>query len=786
MKQHTNLDFYGVTEHEVTFEVSTGNDYLTDYRDSCSEEYKTLHDQSNAHNKDDEFVTIPGVELTWYDKAGHMNLYDTAWFPRTHPQGANENPWIKGGNRMYDLPAVYARITEDPRAIAQFNHPSASRSGNFFGFKHFNKKIDKHITLFEYRYSGNYPNIFADFVSALDKGWHVSPTYSRDEHKGNWGNVDPHATGLWTKGLTRKSIYDAMRHRRTYSSADRNFELAFSANGCFMGSILPGATNELHMHIMLHDPDPTDLIDRVLIYTNQGQIVKEYRQIGSPAFAIEDTLPCQDGDYFFIRVFQEDGDEMISAPVWVGETTRGTRFAPEIELYGQLPESVRLGEEVILPEAKATGDQGEAPEVNITVFNCKGEVPLIPHRAGGMRLQIEEYGDYFIKYSATDSNGNTRVELKRTVVDSRQLDADKILGEFTPLVNAGEREDVVGVNLVTDPVLQQAWVQYRPAQRESWNEASVVPATVSYFEAAYGDRVEESHFRLLAAHEAALSDLQQGTAYEYRYGLSADGPWGRTCTFETASHADGTVIYILGDLESPSNDGSDRFARFHHMLGVLQKKNDAGRLLVQLGNFVDQASHIHPWAARLEHVISRWRLISAHIAGESERYTRKERVETFKGFFHLPKNGVPSLRETNYSFDYGNTHVAIIDTLADLDEQFSWLEEDMQATKKKWKVVMGHRSYGGGKQSELSDKGEMGARLSKLFLEWGVHLYIGGQDHIAKRNRIQGTCGWEQVACEETLQAGLILQGNDTSLTLNICHMNGAENVVTCMAEDDQ
>lgn len=780
VKLHTDLDFYGVTEHEVTFEVSNDNDDLSDYREAYSDEYKIMHEQSNAHNKDHQFVTIPGVEITWYDKAGHMNLYNTPWFPRSHAKGANSNPWIAGGNVMYDLPTVYARIAQDSQAIAQFNHPSAARGGNFFDFKHYNSDIDKHISLFEYRYSSNYPNIFNDFVLALDKGWHVSPTYSGDEHKGNWGNVNPSVTGLWTYELTREGIYDAMRHRRTYASADRHFTLAFSANGYFMGSILPTETRELHIQIVLEDPDPTDHIDRVLIYSNQGQVVKQYSGNDSHLITIEDTLPCQSGDYFFVRVFQKDGDEIVSAPIWIGEVTRGTDFAPEIVIHGYVPDQVQFGEEVVVPVALATDDSGETPSVIVSVYNSKGEVHISDDR-----FVVEEYGDYFIRYSATDSNGNTRVELKRIAVDRQNLNAEKILNEFVPIVNVGEQEDQVGVNLVTDKVLRTAYVQYKPATSGSWDEAETVAATVSYFEAAYGEAIADSHYRVLAAHEATLTNLHLGRAYQYRYGLSADGPWGKTHTFETAWSADETVMYVLGGTESADQKSND-VERFHQLVEVLQANNANGRLLIHLGNLVDQASHIQSWVDLLEPMFHQRNLITAHVVGESELYTKKKRLGTFTGFFNLPKNGKGSLLETNYCFDYGDVHVAIINSLTDLGEQLTWLEEDLRETTKKWKVVMGHYSYHHGQYSDEPEKTSDQIRLSELFSRVDVHLYIGGQGRMYKRTRIHDGMNTEDIhngTIFLTTGSGIILQANETGLTVNAYNIQG-ENIDTFTIEE--
>lgn len=191
VKANTDFDFYAVTEHDVTYDISTGSDFITDVQDSYSEEYKLLHEQSDAHNRDHEFITLPGTEVTWYDEAGHINLFNAPWFARTHGVGA-DGTW-GWSDIKYDLPTFYARLAQDPNAIAQFNHPRSSGNWSFNEFKHYNRDVDRNLNLMEYKSS----NDFAIYTKALDQGWHVSPVFGGDEHKGNWGMVQPHVTGMW-------------------------------------------------------------------------------------------------------------------------------------------------------------------------------------------------------------------------------------------------------------------------------------------------------------------------------------------------------------------------------------------------------------------------------------------------------------------------------------------------------------------------------------------------------------------------------------------------------------
>ncbi|WP_339220709.1 CehA/McbA family metallohydrolase [Paenibacillus sp. FSL W7-1332] len=793
VKANTDFDFFAVTEHDVTYDISTGSDFITNVQDSYSKEYKLLHEQSDAHNRDNEFITLPGTEVTWYDESGHINLFNAPWFARTHGVGA-DGTW-GWSDIKYDLPTFYARLAQDPHAIAQFNHPRLSGNWSFNEFKHYNRDVDRNLNMIEYKSS----NDFAVYTKALDQGWHVSPVFGGDEHKGNWGMVQPHVTGMWGDNLTREGLYEAMRNHRTYVSFDRNLEMAVSAKGQMMGAILPADTKEINLFVRMNDPDANDVLDKVVIYKNSGEVLKEYRSIASNKFEKEVTLATKDGDYFIVRAFQADGEEAISAPIWIGDETRGTVHAPEITVHGQYPDTIKLGDQIEVLGASATDHRGQSLSVEAIVLNDKGEVAAL-----NQHFKVDMYGDYFIKYVATDAQGNTRVELIRLLVDQQNLDADNILNEFQPIVNVGENEREVGVNLVTDKALETSYVQYKPESVATWDDAEVVQAEVSYFQAAYGDTYDKSNYRVLAAHEANITDLDLGTKYDYRYGMSPTGPWSGSYSFRTAPASEEAVMYVMGDLGVPDRN-PESFQLFKNMLDVLQEKNSNGQTVIQVGDLVENGGNMYAWDDVFNHIYNHdMGLVSAHIVGDRERATERKLVP-FSGFFNLPKNGEGSYRETNYSFDYGDMHIAVLNSVLDFDKQLSWLEKDLRATDKKWKIVMGHYPYYGGQSGDETGMDMMRVKLSQAFERLGVSLYIGGHDHVYKRTTIRdgvkdiseeamnlgttfvtvGSSGpmffdnksfdWDHIVYDENKQTGVILESNDQSLTLKAYNSDGVE-----------
>jgi acid phosphatase type 7 len=116
---------------------------------------------------------------------------------------------------------------------------------------------------------------------------------------------------------------------------------------------------------------------------------------------------------------------------------------------------------------------------------------------------------------------------------------------------------------------------------------------------------------------------------------------------------------------------------------------------------------------------------------------RKGHAAAFLENFHPPLDS-PHSTKRYYSFDWGNTHFIALDSElyyedkgSDPEEQKAFLEQDLAATRKRWRVVFLHRSpYGssrhGGDRAVRED-------LEPLFVQRGVDLVFGGHDHVYER-----------------------------------------------------
>src|SRR5699024_1700747 len=304
-----------------------------------------------------------------------------------------------------------------------------------------------------------------------------------------------------------------------------------------------------------------------------------------------------------------------------------------------------------------------------------------------------------------------------------------------------------------DVAITAAYLQYLPHGSDAWEDARTV-STVNdevYEVVREGRGGEEYIDRIggqpLRGHDLDLTGLEPGEAYQYRLGVSETGPWTEVRGTFTAPIEGNAPLYVLGDLEVDSGDESD-YTLFTGMLDVLRQQDDQGAALVQTGDLISAGGRAEWWDELSEHVLGGLDIPLAATVGDGETGIFDEpdgdkefddissvRNAIFRGMYNHPKNG-SRIGESNYSFDQGDVHVAVLNGRYDLKIQLEWLAQDMHATDATWRVVVGHYSYYGGARTE--DFGMAGDRamITKTFDELGVDLYIGGHDHLNKRTTI--------------------------------------------------
>lgn len=265
---------------------------LTDHMEQVSpEEWREIREAAWDANEDGAFVAIPALE--WTTKNGHACIYDPL-----------EYRWPREVKEFYEEAARLG-------VVAKFNHPGDG--SKVFDGMAYSEEGDKAMQMTEVRRDTEQ----TAWIRALRNGWHIAPDGSDDTHSPNWGNVKSW-TGVLAPGLSRRTVWHALRNRHVYSALDRNCRLSFEVCGGVMGDILEKPVRAVSVKVVVHDPDEGDITTKVELFED-GEVVEQAG--ATPAQAIREWTttrkPLAGKHFYFVKVTQADGNLLWSAPVWV-------------------------------------------------------------------------------------------------------------------------------------------------------------------------------------------------------------------------------------------------------------------------------------------------------------------------------------------------------------------------------------------------------------------------------------------------------------------------------------
>jgi 3',5'-cyclic AMP phosphodiesterase CpdA len=260
------------------------------------------------------------------------------------------------------------------------------------------------------------------------------------------------------------------------------------------------------------------------------------------------------------------------------------------------------------------------------------------------------------------------------------------------------------------------WVDERP-------DAAVVE---------YGKTLElgckETDARVGRRHAVALAGLDPGSTYHYR--VRGVGRTSSKQSLRTAPVGDDSrfSFAVVGD----SGSGGKGQLAVADLLGRLEPD-----LILHTGDVVYPAGEERNYDRRF---FAPYRCIIRSVPvfpvlGNHD--VRKGTGTAFLENFHPPLDS-PHSTKRYYSFDWGGAHFVALDSElyygdkgSEAEEQKAFLEQDLAATRKRWKVAFLHRSpYG---SSRHGGDQEVREELEPLFVKHGVDLVFGGHDHVYER-----------------------------------------------------
>jgi predicted metal-dependent phosphoesterase TrpH len=294
--RYSDYDFFGLADHDLLIEPS---------------EWEAMKIAADKFNKDGEFTTFRGFE--WSSDVGHVAVVNSEEYCSCKVEPEDTFTGLLNWVNKHECVAFFNHPGREDVAHNEFNHFTDSPSDNFVGIELWNGRNE----FSRYYYNdGYFPNddkkSFYD--EANSRGWKLGATGSEDNHRGDHGNYTQKRLVILADTLTRTALYDALKARRFYSTLDKTLALSFKVGENEMGaSIKSGA----HNFIVSASDTENEIFTIVQIYKN-GKRLNEWNII-EMYVSITGTIDTSPGDYYYVKVTQQDGNEAISSPIFIDE-----------------------------------------------------------------------------------------------------------------------------------------------------------------------------------------------------------------------------------------------------------------------------------------------------------------------------------------------------------------------------------------------------------------------------------------------------------------------------------
>lgn len=377
-KNTAHLDFFGLAEHA---NMMTGT------------EWSVIKSAANAYNQDGTFTTFYGFEWTTFFSYGHVAVFNTEdYCSNVSPTNTFTGllSWLNTRNGV----AFFNHPGWDSFAFQEFDHLADAPSAKFIGMELWND----HDGFSKYYYNdGYYSNDGGKgyFDEALSRGWKIGAAGSDDNHTSTWGTATPYRLGILANGLNRSELMNAILARRFFATMDKNLSLSFKINGSEMGStVTPGAWNVV---ISAIDAD-NELFSEVALIKNGVQINSWSPFLAQPV--ISQNIACNNGDYFYVRVREADGNEAISSPIFISGPTNQP---PVVSITSPVNNTVYTVGSPVIITAAASDPEGSVDRVEFYQGSVLlGAINTLPYQ---FTWSNPPAGDYILTAKVFDTPG---------------------------------------------------------------------------------------------------------------------------------------------------------------------------------------------------------------------------------------------------------------------------------------------------------------------------------------------------------------------------------------------
>ena len=233
-------------------------------------------------------------------------------------------------------------------------------------------------------------------------------------------------------------------------------------------------------------------------------------------------------------------------------------------------------------------------------------------------------------------------------------------------------------------------------------------------------------------HKVTVSGLEAGTTYTYVVGNGNE--WSDVGTFTTDDGDDKVKFITIADVQASSDEN---FEKASWVLDAAMEKMPDADFFTALGDYTNDSTN-EEWDGYFKYFQTNHNAMThVPVAGNHDGLGV---WNWFNNMFNVDTSeSVQNLNGFNYSFDYGNVHVAVVNTndlLVISNAQLDWLRNDMNSTDADWKIVLMHKSpYSLGKDGKWPDALYLTESLTKVVEECNVDIVMSGHDHQYLRTK---------------------------------------------------
>jgi hypothetical protein len=275
-----------------------------------------------------QFVALYGMEWGVISGGGHVLVY-----------GVNQLlGWEPGNYDVFvprsDYRALFRQINQRPGAFASLAHPQSGDYNNLEGGT-FQPWADSAVvgtplrsgpaTSTNLTYSnpstGSYENTYSTLLS---KGYHVGVSLDHDNHNTTFNRTTAARLVIVAPNLTPTDLLGAMRQRSFYASDDWNAEVTFTLNQQPMGSIFAGATTPA-IALSVNDIDGEAIRSITLLKGTPGNgvVAQTVASVTGPGTLSYTDAALANGStaYYYAVIIEQDGDRIVTSPIWYTRNT---------------------------------------------------------------------------------------------------------------------------------------------------------------------------------------------------------------------------------------------------------------------------------------------------------------------------------------------------------------------------------------------------------------------------------------------------------------------------------